>query len=144
MFGAAILAGRRAGNRRPASIIRLGFALSTLGVLERLLGDSDPEVGMAEKIWVEQGRLSFAMAPHQPAGQCPERERADRDRQPDELAPLLPDQNPQDHAAHAEDREDRPPSVDLAGAGVGHVADELDVEQDDRDHNQLEEETDPP
>ena len=29
---AAILAGRRAGNRRPASIIRLGFALSTLGM----------------------------------------------------------------------------------------------------------------
>jgi EmrB/QacA subfamily drug resistance transporter len=32
MFGTAILAGRKAGNRRPASIIRLGFALSTLGM----------------------------------------------------------------------------------------------------------------
>jgi MFS family permease len=32
MFGAAVLAGRRAGNRRPASIIRFGFALSTLGM----------------------------------------------------------------------------------------------------------------
>jgi MFS family permease len=32
MFGAAVLAGRRAGDRRPASIIRLGFALSTLGM----------------------------------------------------------------------------------------------------------------
>jgi MFS family permease len=32
MFGAAMLAGRRAGNRRPASIIRVGFALSTLGM----------------------------------------------------------------------------------------------------------------
>ena len=113
-------------------------------VLERLLGDPDPEVGVAEKVRVEQGRLSFAVAPHQPTGQRPERERADRDRQPDELAPLLPDQNPQDHAAHADDREDGPRSVDLAGAGVGDVADELDVEQDDRDHDQLEEEADPP
>jgi len=32
MFAAAILAGRRAGNRRPASIIRSGFALSTAGM----------------------------------------------------------------------------------------------------------------
>jgi hypothetical protein len=32
MFGAAILAGRRAGDRRPASLIRVGFALSTLGM----------------------------------------------------------------------------------------------------------------
>jgi EmrB/QacA subfamily drug resistance transporter len=31
MFGAALLAGRRAGNRRPASIIRLGFLMSCLG-----------------------------------------------------------------------------------------------------------------
>jgi MFS family permease len=32
MFGAAMLVGRRAGKRRPASIIRFGFALSTLGM----------------------------------------------------------------------------------------------------------------
>lgn len=32
MFAAAMLAGRRAGDRRPAGIIRLGFALSTLGM----------------------------------------------------------------------------------------------------------------
>ncbi len=32
MFGAAILAGRKAGDRRPASIIRVGFALSTVGM----------------------------------------------------------------------------------------------------------------
>jgi hypothetical protein len=33
MFGAALLAGRRAGDRPPAQIIRLGFALSTLGMV---------------------------------------------------------------------------------------------------------------
>jgi MFS family permease len=32
MFGAAMLAGRKAGNRRPASIIRVGFVLSTFGM----------------------------------------------------------------------------------------------------------------
>jgi Na+/melibiose symporter-like transporter len=32
MFATAMLAGRKAGNRRPASIIRIGFALSTLGM----------------------------------------------------------------------------------------------------------------
>jgi MFS family permease len=32
MFAVAILAGRRSGRRRPASIIRIGFALSTLGL----------------------------------------------------------------------------------------------------------------
>jgi hypothetical protein len=41
MFGAAILAGRRAGDRRPASIIRLGFALSTAGMA--LLGPIVPK-----------------------------------------------------------------------------------------------------
>jgi MFS family permease len=33
MFGMALLAGRRAGRRRPAAIIRAGFALVTLGLL---------------------------------------------------------------------------------------------------------------
>jgi EmrB/QacA subfamily drug resistance transporter len=33
MFGVALLAGRRAGKRRPSSIIRAGFALLTLGIL---------------------------------------------------------------------------------------------------------------
>jgi MFS family permease len=33
MFAVALIAGRKAGNRRPASIIRLGFALLTLGLV---------------------------------------------------------------------------------------------------------------
>ena len=31
MFAVALLAGRRAGDRRPSAIIRVGFALVTLG-----------------------------------------------------------------------------------------------------------------
>ena len=33
MFAVALLAGRKAGNRRPATIIRAGFALTSAGVL---------------------------------------------------------------------------------------------------------------
>jgi EmrB/QacA subfamily drug resistance transporter len=33
MFAVALLAGRKAGNRRPASIIRAGFVLASLGIL---------------------------------------------------------------------------------------------------------------
>jgi MFS family permease len=32
MFGIALLAGRRAGNRRPANLVLVGFALSTIGL----------------------------------------------------------------------------------------------------------------
>jgi len=37
MFGMAILAGKRAGTRRPSSIIRLGFALLTVGMVALIL-----------------------------------------------------------------------------------------------------------
>jgi hypothetical protein len=32
MFGVALLAGRKAGNRRPSNIVLTGFALATLGM----------------------------------------------------------------------------------------------------------------
>ena len=32
MFGVALLAGRKAGNRRPSNIVLVGFALSTIGM----------------------------------------------------------------------------------------------------------------
>ena len=46
MFGVAILAGRRAGRRRPSAIIRAGFLLFTLGVLVLL-----PIVPRADSGW---------------------------------------------------------------------------------------------
>ena len=46
MFGTAILAGRRAGGRRPSAIIRAGFLLFTLGVLVLL-----PIVPRADSGW---------------------------------------------------------------------------------------------
>jgi EmrB/QacA subfamily drug resistance transporter len=46
MFALALLAGRRAGDRRPAAIVRAGFALLTLGVLVLI-----PIVPRAESGW---------------------------------------------------------------------------------------------
>jgi EmrB/QacA subfamily drug resistance transporter len=46
MFGVALLAGRRAGRRRPSSIIRSGFALLTVGLLLLL-----PIVPRADSGW---------------------------------------------------------------------------------------------
>jgi EmrB/QacA subfamily drug resistance transporter len=46
MFGVALLAGKRAGKRRPSSVIRLGFALLTAGMLVLL-----PIVPRADSGW---------------------------------------------------------------------------------------------
>jgi hypothetical protein len=46
MFGMALLAGKRAGRRRPASVIRLGFALLSIGVIALL-----PIVPRADSGW---------------------------------------------------------------------------------------------
>jgi EmrB/QacA subfamily drug resistance transporter len=50
MFGIAILAGRRAGRRRPSTVIRVGFALLTLGVL--VLIPIVPEAGSGWALFV--------------------------------------------------------------------------------------------
>jgi len=46
MFGVALLAGRRAGRRRPADIVLVGFALSTLGIASII-----PTMPQAESGW---------------------------------------------------------------------------------------------
>jgi hypothetical protein len=46
MFGVALLAGRRAGTRRPSAIIRVGFALLTIGLVALL-----PVVPRADSGW---------------------------------------------------------------------------------------------
>src|SRR3954451_18527165 len=47
MFAIAILAGRKAGNRRPSGIIRWGFAILTLGLAVLV-----PIVPRAESGWI--------------------------------------------------------------------------------------------
>ena len=55
MFAVALLAGRRAGARRPSSIIRLGFALVTIGAVVLV-----PIVPRAESGWYLVGPLLLA------------------------------------------------------------------------------------
>ena len=62
----------------------------------------------------------------------------------DRLAALLPDEDAEHDAAHAEDGEHRADDVDVARAGVRHVADEPDPGQHDRDDDDLEQEADAP
>jgi hypothetical protein len=69
---------------------------------------------MPEQVRVEQGHLSLAFAPDEPPGQHRERHGPDRHQQADVLAALLPDQDPQHDAAHADDGQDGADDVDLA------------------------------
>ena len=55
MFAIALLAGRKAGERRPGTIIRVGFALVTLGVLVLI-----PIVPRAESGWALMVPLAIA------------------------------------------------------------------------------------
>jgi EmrB/QacA subfamily drug resistance transporter len=57
MFALAVLAGKKAGDRRPASIVRVGFALVTLGVLLLL-----PIVPRADSGWYLVVPLAIAGA----------------------------------------------------------------------------------
>ena len=113
-------------------------------VLQHLPGDPEPEVREREQIRIEQRHLALAMAPHEPAGERPQRERADRDQQHDVVAALLPHQDAQHHAAHPEDGQDRADPVDLPLARVRDVLDEPDLRQHDRDDDDLQQEADAP
>ena len=50
-------------------------------VLQQLPGDPDPEGRELEQVRIEQGHLALAMPPHEPAGERPQRDGADRDQQ---------------------------------------------------------------
>ena len=51
MFAVALVAGRRAGDRRPATIIRLGFLLTTVGMASilPLVRGSTPACGWSSR-----------------------------------------------------------------------------------------------
>ena len=97
-----------------------------------------------EQIRVEQRRLPLPLAPHEPVDQRRHGDRADRQERTDGFAAFLPDQDAQHDAAHAQDGEDRADHVDAPGPGVGHVVDEPDAGQHDRDDDDLEQEPDAP
>jgi len=55
MFGVSLLAGKKAGDRRPSTIVRLGFALLTVGLLVLL-----PVVPRADSGWALLAPLAIA------------------------------------------------------------------------------------
>ena len=97
-----------------------------------------------EQVRVEHRDLALTVAPHEPARERRQRQRAEHDQQHDVVAAFLPDQDAEHHAAHAQDREDRSDDVEVSVARVRDVLDELDLRQDDRDHDHLEQEPDAP
>jgi hypothetical protein len=68
---------------------------------------------MPEQLRIEQGDPVLALAPEKPPGQHPQRHGPDGHGQGNELPALLPDQDPEHHATHADDGEDRSDHVHL-------------------------------
>ena len=81
-------------------------------LLQRLRRDAEPEVLRLEEAGVDQRRLALALALDEPPGERAERDEADREEHADRSAALLPDEDPEHDAAHAERREDRADDVD--------------------------------
>ena len=79
---------------------------------------------------------------HEPPGEAGHRDDPEPDQQCDVLAALLPHQDAEHDAAHADDRQHRAAPVDDSGAGVLRVFDETDAGQHDRDDDRLERESD--
>ena len=112
-------------------------------VLEHLPGDPEPEQLGLEQVRIDQRRLALDASGGRASTRSPASEiDADRQEQADGFAALLPDEDAQHQAAHAEDRQQRTDEVDLARAGVRRVTNESDARQHDRDDDDLEQERD--
>ena len=99
----------------------------------------------AEQVGIEQRRLPSRLRVTSQQRGCPARPAPTAISAADRLAALLPDEDAEHHAAHADDREHRADDVDAPVAGVRHVPHELDARQHDGDdHDLLEQERDPP
>ena len=83
-------------------------------LLEHLTGDAGGEVRVPEQVRVEQGHLLRPLAPDEPPGQGRQGHGSDRHEQADELAALLPDEDPEHHPTHAEHGQQGADQVDLA------------------------------
>ena len=97
-----------------------------------------------EQVRVEQRRLPLALAPREPEDQPRHGNGTDRQERADGFAAFLPHQDAEHDPAHAQDGEHRADGVNTPGPCVGRVADEPDVEKDDRDDDDLEQEPDAP
>ena len=87
--------------------------------------------------------LPALLAAAQPPREPDHRDDPEADQQADVLAALLPDQDAEDDAAHADDGEHGAAPVDRARARVRHVLDEPDAREHDRDDHGLQRESRP-
>ena len=113
-------------------------------MLEHDLGDAVAEQLGREQGRIEQRGLALALASAKPVHQARHRSRPDREEQRDGLAALLPREDPDDEAAHADHREERARDVDRPVSRVGHVADAAAPQKDGCDDERLDEEPDAP
>ena len=97
-----------------------------------------------EQPGVQQCRLLLPGAAPQPVDQPGHPGHAEHQERDDGFAALLPHQDAEHDTTHAHHGQDRAHDVDPAGPGVGHVPDQLDARQDDRDDDGLKDEPDPP
>ena len=81
---------------------------------------------------------------NEPVGERGEGDGADGDEEADVATALLPHEDAEHDAAHADDGQNRADQVDLSRSGVGDVLDQTDLGQDDEDDDDLEPEADPP
>ena len=81
-------------------------------------GDPEAEVLRAEEVGVDQRGLALALALDEPPRERAERDEADGEQRDDGAAALLPDEDAEHDAAHAERGEDRADDVDASVAGV--------------------------
>jgi hypothetical protein len=75
-------------------------------LLEELLGDPEPEQLGREQLRVEQRRPPLPLAPDEPPDQRRHGDHAERQERGHGLSPLLPHQDAEHDAAHAQDGQD--------------------------------------
>ena len=90
-------------------------------LLQHLLRDADPEVRRGEQGRVDQHGLAVPLASDEPPRERAQPHDADREQREDRLAALLPDQDAEDDAAHADDGQAGTDPVDAAVARVRDV-----------------------
>ena len=97
-----------------------------------------------EEIGIDQRRFALPLATDNPGGKTKERDSAADQNRQHILSALLPDQDAEHDAAHAQDGEEPTHDVDLSTARIRHVTHHLDAGEHDADDHYLKQEGDSP
>ena len=99
---------------------------------------------MLEQIRVQQRGLALPLAADQPVGEGGQHHGTEAHDQSHIAAALLPHEDAEDEATHADDGEDGAHGVDLARPGVGNVLDQANLGEHHQNDQCLEPEPHPP